>query len=749
MAVDKRAARLGALALVAVILVGAIGARLWFLQTVQSTAIQEQVNNGSIRTQLLVPERGRIFDSQGRTLASNRRVLTITVDRAVIRRLSNRTILFTRLSGIVKVPVQTMEARWKDGQYSQFLPLPIAEDVSEDTVLQIESRSEDFPGVRGEEDWARVYPYAPLASHVIGYMGLILKSQEAEFKAAGYLSNETVGQFGVEKSMEAYLHGTMGKVVYQVDSANRVVREISRVDPVPGKDIKLTIDLKVQQYAERVLETELRARRQTDDPTLMAKNPKLKDGTYKFVEPETWFYDKDGTEYLPFPAPAGSVVMENQDTGQIVAMASYPTFDNRWFTVGLNKSKFQQLFPVPDKNDPNRADKSILVNRAIQGQYNLGSTFKPFVAYSAIQSGLIDPEATFQDNGSFVLAIDKDKCNQGVRCEYFNALASGTGRPAVYGPLKLQDALAVSSDAYFYRIGELTYLKEHDLLGNELRNFGFGSKSGIDLPFEFSGRIPSAELKQQLITAKVLGKGESPNYLEGDNVQLAIGQGLLAASPLQLANAYATLANGGFLNRPHLIKAIYQGGVPDGYPGYGDFSEGKATVLQSFDAPETVKQIDMPGTTSLPILAGLERVITGPGVYFPDSFYHTTTGQQLFHDYPNDTLPLAGKTGTAQGSQSKPWNDSSVFAGFSVATDQPDTKVVVVAYLEKSGYGAQAAAPVVKCMFEALGGKVTMADVNIADPLDQTSIYAAPSNVLPADPANTGCLINPYATIRD
>src|SRR3954452_10407473 len=186
MAVDKRAARLGALALVSVVLLGAVGTRLWFLQTVQRQALQAKVKSGQTRTQTLLPERGQIFDSKGRVLATNRRILTITIDRAVIRKKDNRTELFTRLSGLLNVPVEEMERRWKDGQYSQFLPLPVAEDVSEAVVIEIESRSDDYPGVHGDEEWERVYPYAPLASHVIGYMGLILASQAPSYRLLGY-----------------------------------------------------------------------------------------------------------------------------------------------------------------------------------------------------------------------------------------------------------------------------------------------------------------------------------------------------------------------------------------------------------------------------------------------------------------------------------------------------------------------------------------------------------------------------------
>lgn len=742
MAVDKRAVRLGALALVSVILLGIVGTRLWFLQTVQRQSVQDRVELSKTRTQMLVPERGRIFDAFGRVLADNRRILTVTIDRSVIRRLKQRTELFTRLSGILQVPVETMEARWKDGRYSNFLPLPVAEDVPEDVVLQIESRSEDYPGVRGDEDWERVYPYAPLASHVIGYLGLILKNQAAEYKALGYLNNETVGQFGVEKSMEEVLHGEWGEVVYEVDSANRVVREVSRREPRAGKDIRLTIDLKIQQYTERLLQTQLASIRSETEPTRMAKNSKYKNPLtgvieYKFIG-ERWYYDEKGNEYLPYPAPAGSVIVQNFETGQIIAMASYPTFDNRWFTVGLAGTKFKILFPETD--DP---DKSILVNRAIQGQYNLGSTFKPFVAYAAAQTGIVAPDFVFEDNGSYVLNIDKAKCNEGVRCEYFNALSSGTGKPSVYGPVNMEDALAVSSDAYFYRIGEKMFeaSKDRQLLANQVRLFGFGVDTGIELPYEFDGRVPSSELKAELIDRGVLDDGEARNFLVGDNVQLSIGQGLLAATPLQLANAYSTIANDGFLYQPHVVGAIYRGGVPDSTtPGLVDLSA--VEPLTSFDDPDLIRQIDMPSTVRLPIIAGLQRVIRGDGVTYPSTFYHATTGQYLFENY--DSIDIVGKTGTAQGSRSKPWFDSSVFAAFSVDQTKPYT---VVSYLEKSGYGSKAAAPLVKCLFEALGSQIQIDDVALSDPLDQAVLVPALPNQLPETPP---CSINPrFDSIRD
>lgn len=748
MAVDKRAARLGALALVSVILLGLVGTRLWFLQTVQRQSVVDSVSRSKTRTQVLLPERGRVFDAWGRILADNRRVLTVTVDRSVIRRDSQRLAMFTRLSGIVGVPVEEMQARWESGRYSQYLPLPIAEDVPEDVVLRLESRSEDFPGVRGDEDWERVYPYAPLASHVIGYLGLILENQAAEYDTKGYLNNEIVGQFGIEKSMEDVLHGQWGKVVYEVDSANRVVREISRTEPTPGKDVRLTIDLKVQQYVERLLQTQLGEIRSVTDPSTgkMAKNPIVKDPITKVKGPkftlddlapgQNWYTDTNGSQYRPYSAPAGSVVIQNYQNGQILAMASYPTFDNRWFTVGLTGAKFKILFP--ETKDP---DKSILVNRAIQGQYNLGSTFKPIVAYAAMSTGIINANTSFNDTGSYVLNIDKDKCNEGVRCEYFNAL-NQSGQPAAYGLVNVTTALAVSSDAFFYQIGEKTFeaTAGRQLLADEVRLFGFGAKTGIDLPYEFAGRVPSSELKKELIEKNVLRQDESATMLVGDNVQLAIGQGLLAATPLQLATAYSTIANGGFVYRPHIVGAIYRSGTPDSVtPGLADLSKG--VLLTEYSTPELTRQVDMPASTRDPIVAGLRRVITGPGVTDQSGFFHSTTGQYLFKDY--DSMPIAGKTGTAQGAASKPWFDSSVFASFSVDEKSPYT---VVSYMEKAGYGSKASAPLVKCVFEALGGQVTPEDVFLSDPLDQTNLVPALPNTL----LDTRCAFNPYTdTIRD
>ena len=400
-----------------------------------------------------------------------------------------------------------MEARYESEVYSPFLPMPVAEDVDERTAIAIKERIEDLPGVTILEESRRVYPYAPLASHVIGYMGRITAETQENYQNAGYYLNERVGQFGIELSMEDQLHGQWGSVTYEVDNGSRIVREVTRIPPINGNDVQLTIDLDQQQYAEQALETQLRNRQ-----AATAINP---------LDPETNFTELVFPELpreVPYKAPAGSVVVQNYQNGQIVALASYPTFDNRWFESDLGNGKFEEIFPSVDANgEPIDPDESILVNRAIQGRYNLGSTFKPFTAFAALDTGLMTVNDYFKDEGVYKMeSVEEDKCNSGlVRCVYRNATCAGTQRPCVYGNVDVETAIAVSSDAFFYRIGELIMSLNNNqpILQEEVEKFGFGSDPGIELPFAFDGTVPDAALKKEYADLGVISEAEGMQLL--------------------------------------------------------------------------------------------------------------------------------------------------------------------------------------------------------------------------------------------
>ena len=732
MAADKRAARLGILALVATLLFGAMGTRLWFLQTVQADALQQTVDARKTKTVRLVPERGRIFDADGRILADNQSVLTVAVDWDVLRRGTDRTELFSRLSGWLQVPVADMEARYDSNRYSRYKPLPLAEDVPENIAIAIRERIEDFPGVSIETGWKRVYPYAPLASHVIGYMGAITAEDEPHYEDLGYdtsLGGENVGRAGLELSYEQALHGQWGEVVYEVDAENRIVREIRRTEPVNGMDIQLSIDLDLQQYTERLLQTQLRRMR---NPALCQRNPEVDkpNGTRGPLDP-----NRAVGACVAYKAPAGSTVVMNNQTGQIMAMASYPTFDNRWFSSGVDGSKFDEIFPT-EKPDGSRIDPDTapLANRAIQGQYNLGSTFKVFTAYAALATGRIGPGSTYNDQGTYQLvSIPNERCvNEGVRCVFRNSFCVSLNGPCRYGTINVMQSLAVSSDAFYYKLGEDFYLTPGTQLQDQVRQFGFGADTGVDLPYEFDGRVPTNELKKQLVDAGVLGEGETENLQPGDLLQLAIGQGLLAATPMQLAVGYSTFANGGFVVQPRVVKAIFEPETPDGLPGYADLFQ---AVVREEVAPVS-RQIAMPPEIRDPIHDGIRRNVTGPGYNG-----RSTTAEELFADYPADAIQVAGKTGTAQGRLSYPWNDSSAFAAYSI---QPEHPYTVVSYLEKSGFGSTGAAPVVKCTFLALSQKIPLDPVQVSEPLDTS--MDVPVKPLPA--VDTGCMNAASTTAR-
>ncbi len=241
-------------------------------------------------------------------------------------------------------------------------------------------------------------------------MGAITEEDEAHYEGLGYdTSNrgEDVGRAGVELEYETILHGQWGEIVFEVDSHGSVVREISRRDAVNGMDVQLSIDLDLQQYAERVLQTQLRLKRAFTAPNPIVQKP---DGTRQAMS-------LNHGPRVFYEAPAGSVIAMNHQTGQIMAMASYPTFDNRWFSQDISGTKFRELFEIrsdtPDCGDegqpecPLDPDRASLTNRAIQGQYNMGSAFKVFVAWSALHTGLIEGDDYITDSGTYKAEIDR------------------------------------------------------------------------------------------------------------------------------------------------------------------------------------------------------------------------------------------------------------------------------------------------------------------------------------------------------
>jgi penicillin-binding protein 2 len=678
MPADTRGLRLSILGITVVALFLALFGRLWYLQVMAAPQLRTVASADQVRTVQVAPMRGRIIDRHGRILADNRATLTVVVERAAIRKPSDRAFMWSKLSGVLKTTPQALERRYQSGRFSPYLAFPAADDVDEPVAVYLKERREDYPGVDVQEGWQRVYRYAPIASQIIGYIGAIPAKQASAFTKRGYRLSDHVGVAGVEETYESELRGKPGYVKYAVNAANRIVSVLEQVPPTPGNDVRLTIDLKVQLYTEQLLQAGLEEAR-----THLTRATGGGGGRY-------------------YPAPSGAIVVEDPTSGALIAMASNPTYDNRWFIKGISNEKFDELFP----NGP----RSPLVDRAVSGGYQIGSTMKLITSVAALTSGqLSSPFSTIDDTGTYEIPYCKDTPQACVRKN------AGILKPGI---IDLSGALAMSSDVFFYKLGaEMWIYKDKPWLQNTATQFGFGTHTGLDLPSEAAGAVPSRALKKQLLADGVITKAEGADYYPGDNVQFAVGQGLISVSPLQLANAYSTFANGGDRLRPRVAMAVYPPGGIERTPGVVDLT--KMKPLKVIERT-VLNRVNLDPVWREAILQGLRGVVHKAS--FP-----TGTGYATFKDYNFDAMPIYGKTGTAQAADQQPQKDTSLFVG--VGPDVPGVapQYAVSAVLAQAGYGAEAAAPVVKCVFKALSNQLPtpMADPVPSDPLDPNASQAA------------------------
>ncbi|MGA1638300.1 MAG: hypothetical protein ACO38L_05245, partial [Ilumatobacteraceae bacterium] len=243
---DSQQRRWTALGGFAIVLLALLLTRVWFLQAVTKEETERIIQRVQSRVVKLIPERGRIFDVNGRVVADNKRVLVATIDRRVISDPQDRLEMFHRLSGPLNTPVERLYTRADDKRYDQLTEMPLAFDISEEQAAFIMERIEDYPGVVVKEDWRRIYPYGAIGSHVLGFLGAIQKESSAYYKSLGYDPNERVGLYGVELTYEVDLRGVPGYIRYEVDAVGRIKRVLERVESQPGRDLQLSIDWKVQ-----------------------------------------------------------------------------------------------------------------------------------------------------------------------------------------------------------------------------------------------------------------------------------------------------------------------------------------------------------------------------------------------------------------------------------------------------------------------------------------------------------------------
>jgi penicillin-binding protein 2 len=635
---DAPRLRLSVLAVVAVALFAALFARLYDLQVVGTDRYQVQAEANRVRLVQVPAPRGRILDRNGQVIVDNRISVVVGVDRTEFSRLSRRegTELLSRLAWELnaigkRTTVDQLRRRVNDQRYSSYAPVPVAQDVPDDFKIYVEEHAEDFPAVTVQRTTVRTYPYGRLASNVLGYVGKINETELAALEGERekpYTLNDDIGKAGVELSYENHLRGTPGLRRIEVDANGDPVRVISERLPVGGSDLVLSIDIDIQALAQQRLEQGLSAAR-SQPPR--AGNP-------------------------PAEGTRGAVVVEDPNNGQILAMASFPTYDPTAFVDGIDAQEWAYL------NDP--ANQYPLNNWAIQGQWAPGSTFKLMSGYAALHAGLMAPDTVFYDSGGYQIP----GCS-GARCYRRNAGG------AAYGSITIREALTVSSDAYFYNVGAQFWL-QRDRFGGEagfqqhIAPWGIGQPTGIRLSHEVSGRLPDAQWRRDWCADVSCA---DPIWRAGDNVNLAVGQGDLVVTPLQLVNAYSTMANGGTRYQPQIALRVEPPGDD-------------AEPIQINAVP--AGQVDLPPEVRQPIYDGLAAVTT------------SGTASRAFAGFPHELFPVAGKTGTAQVDGQA---DTAVFAAFGPA---PAPRYAVSVIMEASGFGGSHAAPVARALFDVFSGAV-------------------------------------------
>ena len=640
MAAENPGLRLSIIGIVAVSLFAALFVRMFTLQVLQRDTFQDVAAANRLRVVHEQAPRGRILDRNQQVLVDSHEVMQVTVDVRALptaeaepeARRRELTLLAAQLNTPERpVTVASIEDAIKTNLVDVFAAVPVLTDVSDEVMVALLERQEDLPGIGVRRTAIRQYPYGSLAAHVLGYVGSISQEKLDEIDAEtdnrnplGYESGDEIGRNGLELAYEDQLRGTPGEITYEVDAEGNIVRTVSHRLPVPGHDLLTTLDLNVQMLAETELAGSL---------------------------------ERVRSEY--FPAPAGSVVVLDPNDGGVVAMASYPTFNPGDFTNGISQADYTAL------TDPN--GDLPLNNRAIQGQYAPGSTFKPITAVAALDNGVRTPQSTIDDPGEYTA----QDC-EGDSCVFRN------DESTAHGAVDLRWSLEVSSDYYYYEIGDILWLRRDEVgeeaLQTTARSFGLGEDTGIELPFEGSGVVPTPDRKAQ-------NHRDYPDafpygdWVSGDNINLSIGQGDLLVTPLQLANAYAALANGGTIWRPHLATNV----VEPSAAGLRNLETLEPSALSRFDLPPDERQ---------PIVDGLVGVTSGAD----------GTAVRAFENNPAG-WPVGGKTGTAQVTGKA---NSSVFAGFGpVLADQPP-QYVATAILEEAGYGGDVAAPLIARIFAGL-----------------------------------------------
>ena len=617
------AIRIAVLGVIAIALFAALFFRLWALQVISGERYLQTAQNNQVRTFRVPAPRGAISDRNGEPLVSNRPGTLVQIWPAALEGMApeRRAAMIERLSNVVNVPVGEIRKELKAHRDDPLTPVTVREAVRDDKVRFLLEHQAQFPGVEISEVELRRYEHGNLAAQLLGNVGEISAEQLAKLEDQGYAAGDRIGQVGIEAAYDRYLRGVAGVGEVNVDAMGRVTseRQFSRF-PEPGYSVQLTLDAQLQDAAEKA----------------------LKYGVALAQDNGEWAAD------------GGAIVAMNPNDGEVLALASSPTFDPSVY-VGRVRPQALKRLAAPEENYPT-------LNRAVTGLYPPGSTFKPVTALAAIQEGLLSPSEIIQCTGSIKAGEDQQVFRN--------------WDPNKNEPMTLTTALANSCDTYFYDVALRAYERPDSPIQKWARRMGFGQETGIDVGPEGEGLVPTPAWRKRHFES-----AWDQQWRPGDSIQLGIGQGDMLATPLQMTRMYALIANGGSLVQPRIVQRIVQ-----------PATEGDAeVVIRSF-----------PGTKPEDIGLDPTAVSTVQEGLYDATHASYGTSTSVFSHFP---VPIAGKTGTAEKFVTiGKWSglrDQSWWCGWGPYVD---AELVVCAVIENGGHGGEAAAPAALKVFEQFFG---------------------------------------------
>jgi len=582
--------RIGYLRVFFIFLLAIILFKAWHMQIIKGKYYRKLAENNRVRTVIVPPLRGIIYDRNREIMAKNVASFNLGLVRADIKDLEMTLKMIAPITGLS--PEEMREIIKENKNPDPFSPLIIKDDISMKEVALIESRKWFLPGVQVVVEGRREYPHMESAAHLLGYVGEINRSQLKEHEYASETPGRIIGQYGIEKVYDNLLRGSLGRKNIEVDATGRERRELNTIEPVSGDNIILSVDLRLQKMAE----------------------------------------DAMGDR-------RGAVVVMETGTGEILALVSSPAFDPNLLSKRLSQKVWQQIV-----NDP----EFPMNNRATQGTYPPGSVFKIVMSAGGLEEGLIDDQARIS-------------CSGGMR---FGNRVFRDWKSEGHGSVDLNKAIVESCDVYFYQLGNRMGV---DTIEKYSSLFGLGNVTGIDLPSEKKGLVPSTQWK---LAAR------KERWYPGETLSVAIGQGYMSVTPLQQAVMINTVANSGVVVRPRILKGI----VPE---------QNLPTNRVYQFPPVEIRKTGINEHTLKLINEALKGVVHKPG---------GTGGAAR-----SSLIEIAGKTGTAQvvgrKFQANPgrFNDHAWFAAFA-PVDKPEITVAVL--VEHGGHGGSAAAPVAKKIIE-------------------------------------------------